>query len=340
MLWPVHGAPMARLSIALLGSLQVTLDGTPVTRFESARVRALLALLVAEAGRPHTREAIAELLWPERPSGAALADLRHALASLRKTIADASAQPPFLLITPTTLQFNLASDATVDLADFMACLCDGKSSTPTACHAALALRRGPFLAGFSLSGSSQFEEWLLVTAEQVNHLAGQALACLVRDALTCGDFAQAAHWTRQQLALEPWNEEVHRALIRFYAWSGDRTAALQQYHECVRILDAELDVPPDPATTALYEQIRAGSGAAPGRLPSPALAHNLPPQPTSFVGRTRELAQIAAQLANPECRLLTLAGPGGGARRAWPSKPRAPGSATMPTASGSWTWRR
>ena len=69
---------MTRLSVALLGSFQVTLDGTPVTHFESARVRALLALLAAEAERPHTREAIAELLWPERPPGAALADLRHA----------------------------------------------------------------------------------------------------------------------------------------------------------------------------------------------------------------------------------------------------------------------
>ena len=229
MLWPAQGAPTTRLSVALLGSLQVTLDGMPVTHFESARVHALLALLAAEAGRPHRREAIAELLWPKRPPGAALADLRHALASLRKTIADASAQPPFLLITPTTLQFNFAIDATVDLADFMACLSDGKSATPTACHAALALRRGPFLAGFSLAGSAQFEEWLLVTAEHVNHLAGQALACLVRDALACGDFAQAAHWTRQQLALEPWNKEVHRrahTLLRLVGGPHRRAAAV------------------------------------------------------------------------------------------------------------------
>ena len=102
---------MARLSISLLGSFQVTLDGKPVTSFESAKVRALLAFLAAQAGQAHTREALAELLWPDHPPGAALADLRHALANLRKAIADASAQPPFLLITQATLQFNLASDA-------------------------------------------------------------------------------------------------------------------------------------------------------------------------------------------------------------------------------------
>jgi predicted ATPase/DNA-binding CsgD family transcriptional regulator len=44
---------------------------------------------------------------------------------------------------------------------------------------------------------------------------------------------------------------------------------------------------------------------------SPMVAHNLPAQTTPFVGRTHELADIAALLADPACRLLTLVGPGG-----------------------------
>jgi predicted ATPase/class 3 adenylate cyclase/Tfp pilus assembly protein PilF len=39
--------------------------------------------------------------------------------------------------------------------------------------------------------------------------------------------------------------------------------------------------------------------------------HNLPPQPTPFVGREKELAEMNLIFENPECRLLTLAGPGG-----------------------------
>ncbi|HDK45341.1 MAG TPA: adenylate/guanylate cyclase domain-containing protein, partial [Actinobacteria bacterium] len=38
---------------------------------------------------------------------------------------------------------------------------------------------------------------------------------------------------------------------------------------------------------------------------------NLPVPPTSFVGRTEELSEIDRLLANPDCRLLTLLGPGG-----------------------------
>ena len=42
-----------------------------------------------------------------------------------------------------------------------------------------------------------------------------------------------------------------------------------------------------------------------------AFRHNLPIQATSFVGRSRELAAIAALLRDPAVRLLSLTGPGG-----------------------------
>ncbi len=42
-----------------------------------------------------------------------------------------------------------------------------------------------------------------------------------------------------------------------------------------------------------------------------AHAHNLPPQPTPFLGREEELAAVFLRLDDPACRLLTLTGPGG-----------------------------
>ncbi len=39
--------------------------------------------------------------------------------------------------------------------------------------------------------------------------------------------------------------------------------------------------------------------------------HNLPHQPTPFIGRANELAQLNERLVDPECRLLTVVGPGG-----------------------------
>jgi predicted ATPase/DNA-binding SARP family transcriptional activator len=42
-----------------------------------------------------------------------------------------------------------------------------------------------------------------------------------------------------------------------------------------------------------------------------AFPHNLPPQPTPFIGREQELSEIESLLSDPSCRLLTLVGPGG-----------------------------
>ncbi|MCP4426195.1 MAG: protein kinase, partial [Chloroflexi bacterium] len=43
----------------------------------------------------------------------------------------------------------------------------------------------------------------------------------------------------------------------------------------------------------------------------PQIAHNLPPQPTPFIGREAELTALDDFIANPEIRLATIVGPGG-----------------------------
>jgi predicted ATPase len=56
-------------------------------------------------------------------------------------------------------------------------------------------------------------------------------------------------------------------------------------------------------------QQEAGEAAEPP--PPPAPPHNLPPEPTEFVGRENEVAALLALLRRPTERLVTLTGPGG-----------------------------
>jgi DNA-binding SARP family transcriptional activator len=122
---------MSRLVISLFGPLRVTLDGEPVTGFESDKVRALLAYLAVETEAPHRREKLAGLLWPDQPEQSARANLRHVLASLRKALGDGAASPPFLDISRRAIQFNLASDACVDVSAFTSLLPAQQPAKPT-----------------------------------------------------------------------------------------------------------------------------------------------------------------------------------------------------------------
>jgi hypothetical protein len=45
--------------------------------------------------------------------------------------------------------------------------------------------------------------------------------------------------------------------MRALAAAGDRAGALTQYRRCAQVLAEELGVAPDPATTAVYDRIRA-----------------------------------------------------------------------------------
>jgi predicted ATPase/DNA-binding SARP family transcriptional activator/Tfp pilus assembly protein PilF len=173
---------------------------------------------------------------------------------------------------------------------------------PDALATAVALYQGEFLEGLYLKDCPEFEIWVTGERERWRQRATQVLGELIAHHSQRGRYQESLRFARHLLALEPWREETHRQMMRMLARSGQRSAALAQYESCRRILANELGIEPLPETTALYERIQTATLA---RKP------DLPAQPTRFVGREEDLAQIANLLNNPECRLLTILGPGG-----------------------------
>ncbi len=311
---------MAHLKLSLLGSVQVMLDGQALVEFESDKARALLVYLALAAGRPVRREALSALFWPEQDEKSALQNLRKTLHRLRQTLRDADTALPFLLVTPQSVEFNAQADFELDVAVFTTLLA-GTQRHPhrrlTTCWLcaerlarAAALYRGDFLAGFTLKDSPPFDEWSAVQREHLHVQALEALGQLAAYHEQRRDYAAAAEAARRQLALEPWLEAAHRVLMRAYWVGGRRAAALAQYDACRTTLAAEWGIAPEAETVALYEQMRDGQRPPP-LGDAAALARHFPPRRTSFVGRETELAQLADRLQDPNCRLLTIIGPGG-----------------------------
>ncbi|MBK7918519.1 MAG: tetratricopeptide repeat protein [Chloroflexi bacterium] len=312
---------MSRLAMHFFGQFQVTQDGRPSSGWRYDKVRALLVYLACEAQRSHSRDELAAMLWPDSSNTAARKSLRQALTILRVVIGDDLASPPYLLITRETLQFNPNSDYSLDVAEFSA----RTRQFETHAHADLAgcpdclagLKtavshyQGDLLAGFSLPESVPFEEWLIFTRERLRLQAIEALGELAAAFAQLGSDDLAVHTARHQLALDPWNEEAARLLMRTLARRGQRTAALAEYERCKRILASDLGIEPSPETTAVYQQIRGERLAAPPPEPVPPVNAVLPMPLTHFVGREREITAVQAFLRRDDVRLLTVLGPPG-----------------------------
>jgi len=308
---------MPRLTISLLGPLQVTLDDKPITGFATDKARALLAYLAVEAARPHRRDALAGLLWPDQPQRKARQNLRQALSYLRQAIVEMD-DVPFLLVSRETIQFNPSGDYWLDTAAFAALAGECREHRHRRLESCLPcmrrmeqmveLYRGDFLEQFFLSDSDLFEEWAVLKREWLRREAVMALSHLTDRYERRGEYERARQYAQRQVALDPWREEAHRQLMRLLALDGQRSAALAQYEICRRALAEELGLEPTDETTALYEQIQTTDPETRFLRKNPV---SLPPSPTPFVGREEELANLAELLANPDCRMVTILGPGG-----------------------------
>ena len=303
----MEGGRTNELSLGLLGAPVVKRAGAPVT-FDTRKAVALLALL-AVTGREHTREHVADLLWPD-------ADEAKARGSLRRTLSVAAAAVgPALTITRTTV--GLQPEAVdVDVREFESLLSMSRPDA-AALDRAVGLYRDDFLAGFTLRDCPDFEDWQASVREELRQLLARGLQRLVAACVAAGELERAIGHARRWLQLDPLHEPAHQAMIRLYEWTGQRSAAMRQYRSLVRVLDRDLAVRPLPETTQLYEDVRAG------RLASPPLPLPLPAPPGAadpvatldwpLVGRATELTVLrnAWRSAGDHGRAVAIVGQAG-----------------------------
>ena len=337
---------MVRLALSLLGTFQASAGEQPITHFATDKVRALLAYLAVEADRPHRRDALAALLWPDWDDSGARSNLRLALHRLREAIdaAEPTLSDNLFGITRETVQVNAAA-VDVDVARFVALQETSEIHPHRLLHLcpscleqlseAVALYSGELLAGLSIGDAPAFEQWELTRREELGRRVLSLLYRLADAFEQLGDPARGLLFAHRQLALDPYREEAHRQAIRCYALQGERAAALAHFDRARQLLADELGVEPDPITLELVEQVRSGRLTdADGRNGSnhagrPQLYH-FPAWFTPFFGRAAEIAQLVERLAytkydmpdsrsegaraivhSPPARLLTMVAPGG-----------------------------
>ena len=296
---------MSRLKLYFLGTPRIEREGEAIS-LSHHKALALLAYL-AVTRQPHTRQALAALLWPEYDPATARAELRRMLWVLNKSLGQS-----WLAVDRETVSLPPHPDLWLDLDQFRALLAAGQQHRHPAgevCPAcleplteAVTLARGDFLAGFTLPDSPDFDTWQTFETESLRRELAGALERLIHLLIQQGETGEPAiNYARRWLALDPLHEPAHRHLMQIYTWVGQPAAALQQYQVCVRLLAQELGIAPSAETTALYEAIKAKRlPAPPGALeekPTAAIAASpLPAAPFDTISATLQSTQDANAL--------------------------------------------
>jgi len=266
-------------------------EGEVLPNERRSQLVAWLALRRAWVGR---RE-LAALLWPEQESRLAFANLRKALHRLQSApwAAGLEGQGQALRFVAET-----------DVQAFEAALAGGRLDE------ALALGQGELLQGFDDLANRAWTEWLQFERERLRAAwRGAALARLAQDDVQ-PDAAETL--AARLLASDPMDEAAVAAQMRALARGGQLVAARAAFRAYAERVQQELGVAPAAALRALHDGLGNARVAAMG--PTPQEGKAPPPEAEAdagFVGRAAELQRIAERLAQDDCALLCLIGPGG-----------------------------
>jgi DNA-binding SARP family transcriptional activator/pimeloyl-ACP methyl ester carboxylesterase len=257
---------MDQFKLFLFGAPRFERAGRPIEISLHKAIGLLVYLAVTK--QVYSRDTLATLFWPDSDQTSARASLRRTIYALGKTIGEG-----VFAFGADTIGLDPQANLWIDLDIFQSLVRDCSSPDPSPdelspeCLARLAeatrLYSDEFLAGFTLRDSPAFDEWQFFQAEQLRQSLAQVLVRLIHTHETSGAFEPAILYARRWLALDPMHEPAHRKLMQLYNGSGQQAAALRQYQQCVKVLDEELHLPPQPETSELYERIRLGREPGP-----------------------------------------------------------------------------
>ncbi|HKY56321.1 MAG TPA: BTAD domain-containing putative transcriptional regulator, partial [Anaerolineales bacterium] len=267
------------LEVRLIGTFDIKCDGKPVV-ISSRIAQSLFAYLILNTDTSYRREKLAGMFWPDATEAKARAYLRHELWRLRKDISSNE----FLLSDDIGIAFNSSIDYWLD-SEALEKLKDTSSTDEL--MVVLSTYQGELLPGF-------YDEWIVLEREHLQAVYEQKMARLLESLEKEKCWNDILEWAERWISFGQRPESAYRYLMIAYDALGDRAKVTSTYQRCVQEL-LQLDLEPSEETRALAFKRKTSL--------------NIPIPLTSFIGREKELEEVAKLFS--KSRLITLTGSGG-----------------------------
>jgi DNA-binding SARP family transcriptional activator len=226
----------------LLGPLEVEGDDGPIA-LGGQKQRAVLALLLLQAGRVVSQDSLVNALWGDTPPRTAVTSLQNFVSGLRKALgADtlATRAPGYVL---------RADPGRIDLERFLRqreeALGQPAQRRAELLRRALELWRGEPLADF------RYETWAATEATRLEELRLATVEERIDAELELGRHADLAGELEALVAQHPLRERLCGQLMLALYRSGRQAEALEVYQATRRALVDELGIEPGPALQQL-----------------------------------------------------------------------------------------
>jgi DNA-binding SARP family transcriptional activator/class 3 adenylate cyclase len=279
------------MDFRILGPLEVLDEGRHVALVGSKQ-RALLGLLLVNAGETLSTDRLIDELWGERPPATAAKTVQVHISRLRKALAAGSGNASEGVVVTHEHGYQLEIDPEhLDSRRFERLLAEGRSelaanrpeSAAPVLEQALSLWRGRPLADLAYEAFAQGE------IARLEDLRVAALEQLIDAKLALGRHAEVIGELESLIADYPYRERL-RAQLMLALYRSDRQAdALQAYQDARRSLTEELGIEPGERLRELERSILAQDPELALTTPEPVeLPQEVQPEPA--------LAEHAAEL--------------------------------------------
>lgn len=249
--WPAR----QQIEFFLFGRFSVRVDDHPLTELDGGKVRELLGFLLLFRHQQHHREMLADAFWSGRNTTQARKYLRQGLWRIQAAIGQGPHD--LLLVGSDWVQVNDNALDWLDIRQFEAAMSAVKGiagrdlsiAASDELRKACDLYRGDLLEGW-------YQDWALYERHRYKARYISMLERLLEYAETHRQLDEALLYGDRILEHDRAHERTHVRMMRIQYLSGDRTAAMRQFRQCVAILDHELGARPAARTVEFFDRIR------------------------------------------------------------------------------------